>query len=168
MDNAETASVFSRAVAASTSTWRKRYAHHSFNLDLISQQYVISDILSKWEKYEQHGINPEGGSWSLVFKLFSFYDPHATDISKTEQEFLFEQAFESVMLSRFPADDNTHIKLAALRTQFIVGDYEDGAYISDLVKVHPAQSEQLLNPGYAKRLFPALLTVCPVTKVVVL
>jgi myosin X len=48
---------------------------------------------------------------------------------------LFEQAFEAVMNRRYPANDDTLIKLAALRTQFVVGDYEAGAYISDLVKV---------------------------------
>jgi hypothetical protein len=29
--------------------------------------------------------------------------------------------------------------------QFLVGDYEDGAYISDLIKVHPAQETQLMS-----------------------
>ncbi len=42
-------------------------------------------MLSKWEKYEAHGLNPDGGKWQLVFKLFSFYDPCAPDLSKTEQ-----------------------------------------------------------------------------------
>jgi hypothetical protein len=28
--------------------------------------------------------------------------------------------------------------------QFVVGEYEDGAYISDLIRVHPSQQEQLL------------------------
>ena len=74
-------------------------------------------MLSKWEKYEAHGINPDGGSWALTFKLFSFYDARAVNLSKTEQEFLFEQAFESVMDRHYPADDDTLIKLAAYRTQ---------------------------------------------------
>ena len=124
-------------------------------------QYIVADILSKWEKYEAHGINPDGGQWMLVFKLFSFYDARAASLTKTEQEFLFEQAFESVMDRRYPAEEDTKIKLAAYRTQacgrgrnawlfscftqFLVGDYEDGAYISDLIKVHPAQQPQLLG-----------------------
>jgi hypothetical protein len=62
---------------------------------------VVADILSKWEKYEAHGINPDGGTWALIFKLFSFYDALDPTLSKTEQEFLFEQAFESVMLRRY-------------------------------------------------------------------
>lgn len=37
------------------------------------------------------------------------------------------------------------VKLAALRMQYVVGDYEEGAYISDVVKVHPAQQAQLLG-----------------------
>ena len=78
----------------------------------------MADIISKWEKYEQYGINPEGDAkWTLAFKLFSFYDARAPNLSKTEQEFLFEQAFESVMDRRYPADDDTLIKLAAYRTQ---------------------------------------------------
>lgn len=110
----------------------------------LEDKYVVADILSKWEKYEAHGIMPDGGTWALVFKLFSFYDALDTNLTKTEQEFLFEQAFESVMQRRYPADADMLIKLAALRTQFIIGPYEDGAYISDLVKVHPSQQEQLL------------------------
>jgi len=110
----------------------------------LEDKYMVADVISKWEKYEQHGINPDGDSWKLVFKLFAFFDPLARDLSKTEQEFLFEQAFESVMARRFPTDDDTLIRLAALRVQYVVGDYEDGAYISDLVRVHPAQQEQLL------------------------
>lgn len=110
----------------------------------LEEKYTVADILSKWEKYEQHGINPDGGSWKLVFKLFSFYEPMANDLSNTEKDFMYEQAFASVMQGKFPASDELHLQLAALREQYIVGDYIDGAYISDLVKVHPAQREQLL------------------------
>eukprot|EP00039_Didymoeca_costata_P001385 m.52055 g.52055 ORF g.52055 m.52055 type:complete len:1903 (+) comp10770_c0_seq2:130-5838(+) len=111
----------------------------------LEEKMTIADTLSKWEKYQAHGINPDGGQWKLVFKLFSFYDPLNPNLSKVEQEFLFEQAFESVMNRRYPADEKMLIELAALRTQFVVGDYEDGAYISDLIKVHPAQQPQLLS-----------------------
>ena len=83
----------------------------------LEEKYVIADVLSKWEKYEAHGINPDGGSWELVFKLFSFYDARAPGLTKTEKEFLFEQAFESVMDRHYPADDDTLIKLASYRTQ---------------------------------------------------
>jgi myosin X len=81
---------------------------------------VVADILSKWEKYEAHGIMPDGGSWALVFKLFSFYDALDQHLSLTEQEFLFEQAVESVMSRRYPADDDLLIKLAALRTSCVL------------------------------------------------
>eukprot|EP00049_Salpingoeca_infusionum_P017514 m.353252 g.353252 ORF g.353252 m.353252 type:complete len:1850 (+) comp16718_c0_seq1:158-5707(+) len=112
----------------------------------LEEKHTIADVLSKWEKYQDHGINPDGGSWAFQFKLFSFYEPRAADLTKTEKEFLFEQAFEAVMARKFPADDNMQIRLAALRTQFVVGDWEEGAYISDVVKVHPAQQPQLLAP----------------------
>ena len=79
-----------------------------------------------------------------MFKLFSFYDPLNAKLSKTEQEFLFEQAFESVMQRRYPASDETLVTLAAFRLQYVVGDVEEGAYVSDVVKVHPAQQAQLL------------------------
>jgi myosin X len=111
----------------------------------LEEKSTIADVLSKWEKYEAHGINPDGGSWQLLFKLFSFYDPLNPKLSVVEQKFLFEQAFESVMNRKFPADAETLNKLAALRMQYVVGDYEEGAYISDVVKVHPAQQPQLLS-----------------------
>lgn len=111
----------------------------------LEEKYLVADVLSKWEKYEAHGINPDGGSWQLLFKLFSFYDPLNPKLSDVEQKFLFEQAFESVMNRKFPADPETLNKLAALRMQYVVGDYEEGAYISDVVKVHPAQQPQLLS-----------------------
>lgn len=108
----------------------------------LEEKYVISDILSKWEKYVDHGIG--GGQWELVFKLFSFYDPTAANLSQTEQEFLFEQANDSVVQKRYPADDDMLIQLAALRYQYLVGPWDEGDYVSDLVKVHPLQQAQLL------------------------
>ena len=83
----------------------------------LEEKYSVADVLSKWEKYEAHGINPDGDRWKLVFKLFAFFDPLSKNLSPTEQEFMFEQAFENVMCRRFPANDDTQIKLAALRTQ---------------------------------------------------
>jgi len=111
----------------------------------LDDKIFVADVLSKWEKYESHGINPDGGNWTLVFKLFSFYDPLNPKLSEVEQHFLFEQAFESVMNRQYPASDEDLVKLAALRMQYVVGDYEEGAYISDVVKVHPAQQAQLLG-----------------------
>jgi hypothetical protein len=77
----------------------------------------VADVLSKWEKYEAHGINPEGGQWNLVFKLFAYFDPRAANLTKTEQDFIFEQAVESVMDRTYPADEDMLLKLAAYRTQ---------------------------------------------------
>jgi myosin X len=110
----------------------------------LEERYAVADIVSKWEKYEAHGINTDGENWRLFFKLFSFFDPRSDKISLVEQEFLFEQAFDSVMNRRYPADNSMLIKLAACRTQWMVGDFEEGAYISDVIKVHPAQAEALL------------------------
>eukprot|EP00056_Hartaetosiga_gracilis_P013065 m.213142 g.213142 ORF g.213142 m.213142 type:complete len:1878 (+) comp13789_c0_seq6:2376-8009(+) len=109
----------------------------------LEEKYTVADVLSKWEKYEEYGLNPDGGNWRLTFKLFAFFDPFAPDLSDVEKDFLFEQAFENVLNGRHPADPQVHIKLAALRTQFVVGDYEDGAHMSSLVKVHPAQQPQV-------------------------
>jgi len=111
----------------------------------LEDKVIIADTLSKWEKYQAHGINPDGGTWTFVFKLFSFYDPLNANLSSVEQEFLFEQAFESVLHRKYPATAKELVELAAYRTQFVVGDYEDGDYISDLVKVHPAQQPQLIS-----------------------
>ena len=60
-------------------------------------------------------------------------------LSVVEQEFLFEQAFDSVMNHKYPASEKDFLELAALRMQYTIGDYEEGAYITDLIKVHPAQ-----------------------------
>merc|ERR1719183_1098474 len=49
------------------------------------------------------------------------------------------------MSHKYPANEKELLELAALRTQYTIGDYEDGAYITDLMKVHPAQQPQLLN-----------------------
>jgi hypothetical protein len=37
----------------------------------------------------------------------------------------------------------------SLTLQFVVGEFEEGAYISDVVRVHPAQQEQLLATSAA-------------------
>ncbi len=80
-------------------------------------QAHVADVLSKWEKYEAHDIHPDGGTWVLVFKLFSLNDARSTKLSETEQQFLYEHAFESVVYGRFPANDESLIKLGALRAQ---------------------------------------------------
>ena len=113
----------------------------------LEEKVIIADTISKWEKYQAHGINPDGGQWKFVFKLFSFYDPLNPKLTSIEQEFLFEQAFESVLHRKYPATPKELVELAAYRTQYVVGDYEDGDYISDLVKVHPAQQPQLMAAG---------------------
>ena len=103
----------------------------------LEEKAIVADVYSKWEKYE--------AAYFLVFKLFTFYDPLSTKLSVVEQEFLYEQAFDSVMNHKYPASEKDLLELAALRTQYTIGDYEDGAYITDLMKVHPAQQPQLLN-----------------------
>ena len=110
----------------------------------LEEKAIVADVYSKWEKYEAHQIG-DTGAWKLVFKLFSFYNPLSTKLSVVEQEFLYEQAFDSVMNHKYPASEKDLLELAALRTQYTIGDYEDGAYITDLMKVHPAQQPQLLN-----------------------
>jgi myosin X len=110
----------------------------------LEEKAIVADVYSKWEKYEAHQIG-DTGAWKLVFKLFSFYNPLSPTLSGVEQEFLFEQAFDSVMSHKYPANEKELLELAALRTQYTIGDYEDGAYITDLMKVHPAQQPQLLN-----------------------
>jgi myosin X len=111
----------------------------------LEEKLLVADVMSKWEKYELRGL----GTWKLVFKLFTFLDPLNAKLSQLEQNFLFEQAFESVMSRRFPAEGPLLIQLAALRMQYSVGDYEAGSYISDLVKVHPAQQPSLIAAGGA-------------------
>ena len=63
-----------------------------------------------------------------------------------EQTFLFEQATDSVMCRRFPADDGTLEMLSALRMQYVVGDYEDGAYICLRRGPGPSRATQMERP----------------------
>ena len=116
----------------------------------LMDKHFVSDVLSKWEVHEAPGINPDGGNWQLIFKLFAFRDPLSPQLSVVEQKFIYEQAFESVMNRKFPADDETLEKLLALRMQYVVGDHEEGdheegACISDVVKVHPEQRPRELT-----------------------
>lgn len=48
------------------------------------------------------------------------------------------------MNRQYPASEDDLLKLAALRMQHKVGDWEEGAFLSDVIRVHPAQMPQLL------------------------
>eukprot|EP00118_Oscarella_pearsei_P013163 m.102222 g.102222 ORF g.102222 m.102222 type:complete len:1858 (+) comp37156_c0_seq6:100-5673(+) len=106
----------------------------------IEDRAVVADILAKFERYEAHGINEGGKRWRLFFKLFCFLDVNVSTDS-LEFGFMFEQAYNDVIQSRFPAPTQTYVRLAALRIQHDVGDYKAGAWIPNLESVYPVKKK---------------------------
>uniref|UniRef100_A0A8C9EVX2 Unconventional myosin-X-like n=1 Tax=Pavo cristatus TaxID=9049 RepID=A0A8C9EVX2_PAVCR len=91
----------------------------------VESRVIVADILAKFES---------SGDGDLYFKLYCFLDIENVPKDGVEFAFMFEQAHESLIDGHFPAPEDTLQRLAALRLQYLHGDYSkiswslDGIY----------------------------------------
>uniref|UniRef100_A0A8C9L6E2 Unconventional myosin-X-like n=1 Tax=Pavo cristatus TaxID=9049 RepID=A0A8C9L6E2_PAVCR len=96
----------------------------------VESRVIVADILAKFES----NAFLEEGQWQLYFKLYCFLDIENVPKDGVEFAFMFEQAHESLIDGHFPAPEDTLQRLAALRLQYLHGDYSkiswslDGIY----------------------------------------
>uniref|UniRef100_A0A8C3PY53 Myosin X n=1 Tax=Chrysolophus pictus TaxID=9089 RepID=A0A8C3PY53_CHRPC len=96
----------------------------------VESRVIVADILAKFES----ATSFEEGQWQLYFKLYCFLDIENVPKDGVEFAFMFEQAHESLIDGHFPAPEDTLQRLAALRLQYLHGDYSkiswslDGIY----------------------------------------
>nr|XP_006819606.1 PREDICTED: unconventional myosin-X-like [Saccoglossus kowalevskii] len=99
---------------------------------VIEERTILADILAKFEQYKHQGIGEGRHQWQLFFKLHCFMDTTNVDKDTIEYSFMFEQAHEQVIQGQFPASEDMLQHLAALRIQFVKGDYATGTWIDDM------------------------------------
>ncbi|KAM6456280.1 unconventional myosin-X [Liasis olivaceus] len=105
----------------------------------IESRTVVADVLAKFEKI---GATSEGdhAAWKFYFKLYCFLDIEHVPKDSVEFAFMFEQAHEAVIQGHYPAPEETLQVLAALRLQYLQGDYSSSSVtIPEMEDVYPVQ-----------------------------
>nr|XP_020636954.1 unconventional myosin-X isoform X2 [Pogona vitticeps] len=105
----------------------------------IESRTVVADVLAKFEKL---GAASEGNNttWKFYFKLYCFLDTEHVPKDSVEFAFMFEQAHEAVIRGHYPAPEETLQILAALRLQYLQGDYtSSNITVPEIEEVYPLQ-----------------------------
>uniref|UniRef100_A0AAR2IY67 Myosin X n=1 Tax=Pygocentrus nattereri TaxID=42514 RepID=A0AAR2IY67_PYGNA len=112
------------------------FEHNSKTDKAIESRSIVADVLAKFEKLAEGG-EEQGGGWKFYFKLFCFTDTENIPVDSVEFAFMFEQAHEAVITGQYPAPEETLQFLAALRLQYLLGDYTTQNALPDLEQVFP-------------------------------
>uniref|UniRef100_A0A9J8ANR1 Myosin X n=1 Tax=Cyprinus carpio carpio TaxID=630221 RepID=A0A9J8ANR1_CYPCA len=101
------------------------FEHNDTTDRAIESRTVVADVLAKFE------------NWKFYFKLFCFSEPESVPADSVEFAFMFEQAHEAVIRGQYPAPEETLQFLAALRLQYLLGDYTTQSALPELEQVFP-------------------------------
>ncbi|KAJ7346032.1 hypothetical protein JRQ81_001982, partial [Phrynocephalus forsythii] len=119
----------------------------------IESRVIVADVLAKFERLAGSMEEEEDGHWQLYFKLYCFLDVENVPKEGVEFAFMFEQAHESLIEGHFPGSEETLQHLAALRLQYLYGDYSkiswslDGIYPVNRLKSKILQSMKSSGPS---------------------
>ncbi|XP_016072793.1 PREDICTED: unconventional myosin-X [Miniopterus natalensis] len=104
----------------------------------IESRTIVADVLAKFEKL---AATSEVGDlpWKFYFKLYCFLDTDNVPKDSVEFAFMFEQAHEAVIHGHYPAPEENLQVLAALRLQYLQGDYSLHTTIPPLEEVYSLQ-----------------------------
>ncbi|XP_042089857.1 unconventional myosin-X isoform X4 [Ovis aries] len=104
----------------------------------IESRTIVADVLAKFEKL---AATSEAGEqpWKFYFKLYCFLDTDNVPKDSVEFAFMFEQAHEAVIHGHYPAPEENLQVLAALRLQYLQGDYTPHAPVPPLEEVYSLQ-----------------------------
>ncbi|XP_073747176.1 unconventional myosin-X isoform X2 [Callorhinus ursinus] len=104
----------------------------------IESRTIVADVLAKFEKL---AATSEVGDlpWKFYFKLYCFLDTDNVPKDSVEFAFMFEQAHEAVIRGHYPAPEENLQVLAALRLQYLQGDYSLHASVPPLEDVYSLQ-----------------------------
>uniref|UniRef100_A0A8C9UH24 Myosin X n=1 Tax=Serinus canaria TaxID=9135 RepID=A0A8C9UH24_SERCA len=97
----------------------------------VESRVIVADILnpgllSNCDLHCEHSRQ-----WQLYFKLYCFLDIENVPKDGVEFAFMFEQAHESLIAGHFPGPEDTLQRLAALRLQYLHGDYSKISWTLD-------------------------------------
>ncbi|MEE6465320.1 hypothetical protein FKM82_006522 [Ascaphus truei] len=104
----------------------------------IESRTVVADVLAK---FEQLSVSSEAGdnTWKFYFKLYCFLNTEHVPKDSVEFVFMFEQAHEAVIRGHYPAPEETLQVLAALRLQYLQGDYTPHTNVPEMEEFYPLQ-----------------------------
>ncbi|KAM4692544.1 pleckstrin homology domain-containing family H member 3 [Rhinophrynus dorsalis] len=102
----------------------------------LSKSTIVADTFTRFENlsYKEKGFESR---WRLYFKLYCFLDTEDIPKDSLEFSFLFEQAHEAVIRGYLPTNEDTLQSLAALRLQFLNGDFSPHAPFPRLEELFP-------------------------------
>ncbi|XP_044153727.1 pleckstrin homology domain-containing family H member 3 isoform X3 [Bufo gargarizans] len=102
----------------------------------LAKATVVADTLTRFENFtcKEKGFETR---WKLYFKLYCFLDTEDVLKDSLEYSFLFEQAHEAVIQGYLPTNEETLQSLAALRLQFLNGDFSPNAPFPRLEELFP-------------------------------
>ncbi|XP_041100399.1 unconventional myosin-X-like [Polyodon spathula] len=114
------------------------FEHNGTTDKAIESRTIVADILSKFEKL---AASTEEGSnqWKFYFKLYCFLDTDNVPKDSVEFAFMFEQAHEAVIRGHYPAPEETLQFLAALRLQYLQGDFTTHTTMPEMEEVYPME-----------------------------
>ncbi|XP_042302396.1 unconventional myosin-X-like isoform X1 [Sceloporus undulatus] len=119
----------------------------------IESRVIVADVLAKFERLAGSVEEEEDAHWQLYFKLYCFLDVENVPKEGVEFAFMFEQAHESLINGHFPGPEETLQHLAALRLQYLYGDYSkifwslDSVYPVKRLKAKILQSTKSSGPS---------------------
>ncbi|XP_053310183.1 pleckstrin homology domain-containing family H member 3 isoform X2 [Spea bombifrons] len=133
----------------------------------LSKACIVADTLTSLS-FKEKGFESR---WRLYFKVYCYLDTEDIPKDSLEYSFLFEQAHESMIRGYLPTNEDTLQSLAALRLQFLNGDFSPHAPFPRLEELFPmyilhsrilASSKPSVNcktscPGFHKGLFSSAL-----------
>ncbi|CAH2301997.1 pleckstrin homology domain-containing family H member 3 isoform X2 [Pelobates cultripes] len=112
------------------------YEQNSHYEQALSKATIIADTLTRFENLscKEKGFESR---WRLYFKLYCFLNIEDVAKDSLEYSFLFEQAHEAVIRGYMPTNEDTLHSLAALRLQFLNGDFSPHAPFPRLEELFP-------------------------------
>lgn len=111
----------------------------------VESRVIVADILAKFERLAGSEEEEEEGQWQLYFKLYCFLDIENVPKDGVEFAFMFEQAHESLIAGHFPGPEDTLQRLAALRLQYLHGDYSKISWTLDGIYPVNRLKSKILN-----------------------
>lgn len=130
------------------------FEHNDTTDKAIESRTVVADVLAKFEKLSASQDETKTG-WKFYFKLYCFLDTDNVPKDCVEFAFMFEQAHEAVIRGHYPAPEETLQFLAALRLQYLLGDYNPQATVPEMSQVFPMTRLRARIQNSAKTFSPA-------------
>ncbi|XP_039610827.1 unconventional myosin-X isoform X2 [Polypterus senegalus] len=112
------------------------FEYNGIESKAIESRTIVADVLSKFEKLAVS--SEDSNPWKFYFKLYCFLDTDNVPKDSVEFAFMFEQAHEAVVQGHYPAPEETLQFLAALRLQYLQGDFTS-AVVPEMEEVYPME-----------------------------